>query len=638
MSAKASNQPGRRTPLSLTGGITKGQSNNAKTAGGNSTNGHTNNNKNQQQKKTEQQQQQSNAQKQQQQQAEAKENPAKIQNKSQGSESKIPKLQTNQNSDSTNNKSDNKKVTVDKQQNGVVAAASNKANNTNQQPQGSNKDKKESTNATEAKTNEKDNNVEEKTTKEEKVAQSQIKSVEKDERKSSKEDKKEQQDLKKDENKTTDEKKENDSKKTEKNEMAKPEILGKDEKKPKESQKQTVEKMDVAEEEEEQQQKQDDDDQQTKKNSGEKSAAPSTPKSAKAENTKAPTPNKTPNKTSVEKTPTKSTNEEAANKNTSVNTSAKSTPTKREVTTAIDDVEMEPLTVADQSPLKAMPSENIAAGGALAFPSATSTPGKIVLSKRNVPAAKTDVQLAMQSSSSPDRPRAFSQISGRRGIRPITDYTPSKFQSNSQFRESYRRINTELDCTNTSLNVTVGSEVANNSSFSFFGRGRKRERTPPHHHSQSAIGELQTDVDMSPPKRARMDFFSVVSSPLTLLRNRFSKANLQSSTPVKLQKKLEENDDEDIEEVQNVSGVSVHEDIEKPDNAQENAEEGGDTTLGVEATTADHHNTPTEGELEIDDNGTKELPLKTEKLLSEDGDIKITVTDAVAKNKRCIVM
>lgn len=630
MSAKASNQPGRRTPLSLTGGITKGQSNNAKTAGGNSTNGHTNNNKNQQQKKTEQQQQQSNAQKQQQQQAEAKENPAKMQNKNQGSETKIPKLQANQNSDSTNNKSDNKKVAAaDKQQNGVVAAASNKANNTNQQqqPQGSNKDKKESS-AAEAKTNEKDNNVEEKTTKEEK-----------DDKKSSKEDKKEQHDLKKDENKTTDEKKENDSKKTEKAEMAKPEIPAKDEKKPKESQKQTVEKMDVVEvEEEQQQQKQDDDDPQTKKNSGEKSAAPSTPKSAKAENTKAPTPNKTPNKASVEKTPTKSTNEEAANKTTSVvNTSAKSTPTKREVTTAIDDVEMEPLTVADQSPSKAMPSENIAAGVALAFLSATSTPGKIVLSKRNVPAAKTDVQLAMQSSSSPDRPRAFSQISGRRGIRPITDYTPSKFQSNSQFRESYRRINTELDCTNTSLNVTVGSEVANNSSFSFFGRGRKRERTPPHHHSQSAIGELQTDVDMSPPKRARMDFFSVVSSPLTLLRNRFSKANLQSSTPVKLQKKLEDNDDEDIE-VQNVSGVSVHEDIEKPDNAQENAEEvGGDTTLGVEATTADHH-TPTEGELEIDDNGTKELPLKTEKLLSEDGDIKITVTDAVAKNKRCIVM
>ncbi|XP_061391795.1 uncharacterized protein LOC133327253 [Musca vetustissima] len=247
----------------------------------------------------------------------------------------------------------------------------------------------------------------------------------------------------------------------------------------------------------------------------------------------------------------------------------------------------------------------------------------------------------MQPSSSPERPRAFSQISGRRAIRPITEYTPSKFQSNPQFRESYRRINTELDATNTSLNVTVGSEIPNNSSFSFFGgRGRKRERTPPHHHSQSAIGELPTDMEISPPKRARLDFFSVVSSPLSLLRNRFSKATLQSSTPVKLQQKLEENED-DVE-VQNVSGVSVHEDIEEKQTEEVKETSAADTTLGVEAIAdgdVDDKTTaaPTEGELEIGDNGTKELP---QKISAEDteGDIKITVTDNVAKNKRCIVM
>uniref|UniRef100_A0A1I8M651 Uncharacterized protein n=1 Tax=Musca domestica TaxID=7370 RepID=A0A1I8M651_MUSDO len=615
MSAKASNQPGRRTPLSLSGGVNKGQNSNNNRSGNNSANGHGNNNKPNQHQKTEQNQ--NNNQKQQQ-----SENAGKGgHNNKQQTESKIPKPHTSQNSDNNKNQKqqqnaivDNKKST-EKQQNGVAA----NGNKNNQQQSKDNKTTPQTSNDV-TKTNDKKNEVvqnkpekvESKTPTVTEKSEKEVPSPKENIKDQIKEDKKEETNSKIEENMETDKQ------------------IGTTvesipiEDKNKDEQKDKVESMDVADLHEPQQEQQAKEDLQM--------SAPPTPKSVK-ENSKATTPNKTPNK-SVEKTPTKKESSSVENtpKKANEKTPVKTTPTIREVTTAIDDVEMETLAV-DQSPIKIqVTNEGIA-------PSATSTPGKIVLPKRTA-APKTDVQLAMQPSSSPERPRTFSQISGRRAIRPINEYTPSKFQSNPQFRESYRRINLELDATNTSLNVTVGSEIPNNSSFSFFGgRGRKRERTPPLQHSQSAIGEFQTDMEISPPKRARLDFFSVVSSPLSLLRNRFSKATLQSSTPVKLQQKLEEKED-DVE-VQNVSGVSVHEDIEgKPNETEDNS--ATETTVGEEAIAAEDKNTaaPTEGELEIGDNGAKELPLKcgAQEISEDTGDIKITVTDNVAKNKRCIVM
>ncbi|XP_039966700.1 protein mel-28 [Bactrocera tryoni] len=278
-----------------------------------------------------------------------------------------------------------------------------------------------------------------------------------------------------------------------------------------------------------------------------------------------------------------------------VEKSGRSTPTKpvdkptaspriKTVTTVIDDVEMEPPAV-ETSPAKSKENTSpvvvaaAAAASVLQPPAATSTPGKATTAtqktKPQTVDAKSDQPInAPSCGSSPDRksvPRTITHIGGRRSIRPLNEYTPSKFQSNLQFRESYRRINTELDVsstTNTSMNVTVGSEVPNNSSFSFFGRGRKRDRTPPRQ-TQSTM-ELQTDADYSPPKRARLDMyslFSVVSSPLTMLRSRFSRASIQSSTPVKLATKLAATD-EDEADVQNVSGISIEE---------ENATDGGES-------------------------------------------------------------
>ncbi|KAM7363833.1 uncharacterized protein ACRADG_000588 isoform 1-T4 [Cochliomyia hominivorax] len=638
MSAKTSAQPGRRTPLSLSGTVTKTHPNkggsNAANGGGNNANGHSasnankqDNNKNQQ-SKTEQQPQtinnSENSNKKQQQQAEKKQ----------------------QQQQNENNKKSN-----EKHQNGVNNNKQQTQVNESKQQQQQNKEKQQQQqNGNENKSNEKDKK--EKAEKTEKLDKKHEKSEK--EVKEVKEDKKvehEKSDSKKEEKKSKevkennkDDKKEVAAKVEEKTEKQSSQIK-KDEKKSnedtavknvEEKPSEMVEHMEVVEEDQLQQQ-----------------SPPVTPKS----NSKA---NKT--STPVNKTPTKA-NEKTPQKSTPSNNSAKTTPvTKRVVTTAVDDedeeedndIEMEPLAIESSPTKSSQRDENAQINTA---PCATSTPGKILLSKRNTAAPKTDVQLAMQSGISPERPRVFSQISGRKSIRPISDYTPSKFQMNTQFRESYRRINTELDVTNTSMNVTVGSEVPNNLSFSFFGRGRKRDRTPPQH-SQSAIGELQTDMEISPPKRARLDmhgFFSVVSSPLSLLRNRFSKATLQCSTPVKLQQKL--NSSEDEIEVQNVSGVSVHEDLAKTekelsDNTKTN--DDNDATVGDEAKETKLKEdivTPTAVQGESEGKEFTDISLKSEKTCGmeqtcqQQSDIKITETplqtavgDPMAKNKRCIIM
>ena len=612
MSAKTSTQPGRRTPLSLTGSVTKGQSNkgggsNAASNSGNNANGHSTANSNKQDNKLQQQkteQQKTNN-------TDTKENPNNNKKAHQPSEKK----QQQQN--------DNNKKSIEKNQNGINnnSKQHQQQANENKQSQQQPKDSKQQ-NGNENKLNEND--------KKEKPEKEQDK-TEKVETKS-KEDKKseleKQENNKKEEKKTKETKDSKDTKKMDKNETANKVVDesaqnevheksddknlkdGKDEQvaNPK-SEEEKTDSMEVVEEQQQPQQK----------------SPPSTPKPNKANKFS----------TALSKTPTEKTPQKNAFSNVTIKVSQ---ITKREVTTTIDDVDMEPLTV-EGSPIKTTQPEEVA--NLNIAPSATSTPGKILLSKRHSAAPKSEVQLAMQSSSySPERPRGFSQISGRKSIRPITDYTPSKFHSNSQFRESYRRINTELDVTNTSINVTVGSEVPSNLSFSFFGRGRKRERTPPQL-SQSAIGELHTDVEVSPPKKARMEgFFSAVSSPLTLLRNRFSKATLQSSTPVNLQQKL--NAAEDEIEVQNVSGLSIHEDLSK---TEKETEMSISSNNEVDGDTGEAKSNSAIKEV-LEDKGCNDVSLKSEISCGvEQSDIKITeillkpaVGDPLNKNKRCIVM
>ncbi|XP_060647718.1 immunoglobulin A1 protease autotransporter [Drosophila nasuta] len=222
---------------------------------------------------------------------------------------------------------------------------------------------------------------------------------------------------------------------------------------------------------------------------------------------------------------------------------------------AVEDVEMETL-VVEASPIRSEP---------VSQPAATSTPGRNLFGFRSNSKQTKEVELAAQPSSSPagTPARTFAQISGRRSIRPETALTPGKLGN-------YRCINTsELDtsnCTNTSMNATVGSEIPNSSSFSFsfFGRGRKRERTPPPLAGSQSTTDLARDIEMSPPKRARFELFSMnLASPFSMLRSRFSKATINSpSTRLRLDDTPPAGEEEEAEnggEVQNVSGIVIQE-------------------------------------------------------------------------------
>ncbi|KAH8264346.1 hypothetical protein KR038_006867 [Drosophila bunnanda] len=246
-----------------------------------------------------------------------------------------------------------------------------------------------------------------------------------------------------------------------------------------------------------------------------------------------------------------------------------------------EDVEMETLT-ADASPIRS------ASGNLNAVPTATSTPGRSLFGFRGSNKQSTEVELATQTSSSPagTPARTFAQISGRRSIRPINTLTPSKVGS-------YRCTTSDLDtssCTNASMNATVGSEIPNSSSFSFsfFGRGRKRERTPPAVSGSQSTNDLAQDVEMSPPKRARFEMFSLrnLASPFSLLSSKFSKATIATPTRLRLEQTPPGDDDG---EVQNVSHIVVEEDnqlnsssVSVPE-AQDAEQANKDLTVGQEA-------------------------------------------------------
>jgi len=120
-----------------------------------------------------------------------------------------------------------------------------------------------------------------------------------------------------------------------------------------------------------------------------------------------------------------------------------------------------------------------------------------------------------------------SRATGRRSIRPIKD-----------IQLSYR--STKLNDSSSSLNVTVGSQIHNDSLSSPGWFSRKRKEGLEH----------EGFVD-SPSKRARIDFsgfLGYVATPVTLLKSRLSRVGL-SSTPRKL--------DTDESKIADVSGTEV---------------------------------------------------------------------------------
>lgn len=118
---------------------------------------------------------------------------------------------------------------------------------------------------------------------------------------------------------------------------------------------------------------------------------------------------------------------------------------------------------------------------------------------------------------------SYRHISGRKSTKPLRELTLQH-----TMRESYRRIKTDLDDSISSVNATMGSEV-NSGSFStpvVAVKGRKRTN----------IGGSEPDLTSvtESPKKARLDFsgfLGIMASPVTLLRNKFSRTSLLCSTP-----------------------------------------------------------------------------------------------------------
>lgn len=122
-------------------------------------------------------------------------------------------------------------------------------------------------------------------------------------------------------------------------------------------------------------------------------------------------------------------------------------------------------------------------------------------------------------------------ISGRKSIRSLREITFKHNMRGTAAVETYRRIPVDDDYLNdsiSSVNATVGSEIPNDSFRTPVVAVKGRKRTA----GSSDDVEL-AEVDES-PKKARLDlsgFFGMVASPVTMLRNRFTRVKLQCSTP-----------------------------------------------------------------------------------------------------------
>ncbi|XP_058455522.1 uncharacterized protein LOC131432939 [Malaya genurostris] len=216
--------------------------------------------------------------------------------------------------------------------------------------------------------------------------------------------------------------------------------------------------------------------------------------------------------------------------------------------------------------------------------------------------------------------RPLRTISGRRSTRPLTDI---------QF--TYRK-STELNDSTSSMNVTIGSEIHNDSLRTPApGSSRKRKAMTP----ESTSDALDVKEIIDSPKRGRLDFSGLlgfVSSPVTLLKNRLSRVRLHASTPVAKRNLDEEHLSGEVITAEattttaNISGENAKMEVEGIDEEKkvEEVEKIGD------------------GEQTAEKVGASELPENTtEGTGSGDGDDSETVVvrDVTDKQRQfCVVM
>lgn len=209
---------------------------------------------------------------------------------------------------------------------------------------------------------------------------------------------------------------------------------------------------------------------------------------------------------------------------------------------------------------------------------------------------------------------SYRHISGRKSMRPLRELTLQH-----TMRESYRRIKTDLDDSISSVNATMGSEINDNSFRTpmIAVKGRKR----------SAFGGSEPDLTtaVESPKKARLDFsgfLGIMASPVTLLRNKFSRTSLLCSTPhsKKLlvdaaEVELDEQDESADVDVQMVEVDLNGSDVNKTD---------------VEAVVAASSAVQLDDSLDVVPVASGEIVIETEQLKSVD-DIKDKIDEEVAR-------
>lgn len=216
--------------------------------------------------------------------------------------------------------------------------------------------------------------------------------------------------------------------------------------------------------------------------------------------------------------------------------------------------------------------------------------------------------------------RPLRAISGRRGMRPITDI---------QF--TYRK-SIELNDSTSSMNATVGSEIHNDSLRTPApGSSRKRKAMTP----ESTSDALDVKENSDSPKRTRLDFsgfLGIVSSPVTMLKNRLSRVRLQSSTPV-AKRNFDEDDLNTIVQAEattttaNISGETAKMDVDPAANTNDNVEEVKKSEEGA-----------------TEEQTTEELSSKKDEAAKEsDGSTDVSespveVKDVSNKRQICVVM
>ncbi|XP_053673489.1 uncharacterized protein LOC128723745 [Anopheles nili] len=170
--------------------------------------------------------------------------------------------------------------------------------------------------------------------------------------------------------------------------------------------------------------------------------------------------------------------------------------------------------------------------------------------------------------------RPLRSISGRRSTRPISD-----------IKLTFQRRSTDAhDDSFSSLNVTVGSDVGNNSLlFRTPGSAtRKRKDMTP---ESTSDGPAHVDS----PKRARLDFsgfLGFVASPVTMLKNRLSRVKLQSPSVARSLAVEEENASKVVTaEATTTTSASVTTPLEVADATKDKPEEkeaSGATSMDVD--------------------------------------------------------